>query len=139
MREHLTECPSLGPESLRRDAEQAPPAEWNDTSESLPDNVMIPELVAAQARTTPDALAVIANGEAISYRQLDMKASRLAHHLLSRGAGPERLDRSSRGFGRYSTDSGRDRGKINFQLLGTYGSVRTPVPGAPWALAVACR
>jgi hypothetical protein len=49
------------------------------------------------------------------------------------------LARSSRGFGRYFTDSGRDSGKINFQLLGTYGSVRTPVPGAAWALAVACR
>jgi cysteine desulfurase len=31
------------------------------------------------------------------------------------------LIRSSRGFKRYSTDSGRDSGKINFQLLGTYG------------------
>jgi hypothetical protein len=38
-----------------------------------------------------------------------------------RRANLEVLARSSRGFKRYSTDSGRDSGKINFQLLGTYG------------------
>ncbi len=91
MPEQFTECFALGPESLRADVGKAPPAEWNDTTQALPANVLIPELVAAQAHTAPEAVAVVANGEAISYRQLDIQASRLAHHLVSRGAGPERL------------------------------------------------
>ena len=39
----------------------------------------------------PDAIAVVDHGEAISYRQLETQASQLAHYLLSRGVGPERL------------------------------------------------
>ena len=53
MPEQFTECFALGPESLRADVGKAPPAEWNDTTQALPANVLIPELVAAQAHTTP--------------------------------------------------------------------------------------
>ncbi|MEV7924223.1 amino acid adenylation domain-containing protein [Kitasatospora sp. NPDC088779] len=52
----------------------------------------IAELFAEQAARTPDAVAVTAPGEAaLSYRELDERANRLAHLLAARGAGPESL------------------------------------------------
>jgi hypothetical protein len=46
-----------------------------------------------------------------------------------------RLVRSSTASGRNAADSPRDSGQISFELLGTYGSVRRPAPGAAWAPA----
>ncbi|MFE3578023.1 amino acid adenylation domain-containing protein [Streptomyces vinaceus] len=50
-----------------------------------------PELVAAQARRRPDAPAVEDAVGTLTYRELDERANRLAHHLVDRGAGPGRL------------------------------------------------
>ncbi|MDH2430897.1 amino acid adenylation domain-containing protein, partial [Sphaerisporangium sp. TRM90804] len=44
---------------------------------------------AAQARRTPDAVAVRAGGESLTYRELDRLADRLANRLLRLGVGPE--------------------------------------------------
>ncbi|MER6679011.1 AMP-binding protein, partial [Streptomyces sp. NPDC000983] len=44
-----------------------------------------------QVARTPDATAVACGTRELSYRQLDESADRLARHLLSAGAGPERL------------------------------------------------
>ncbi|MEJ3742724.1 amino acid adenylation domain-containing protein [Actinomycetes bacterium KLBMP 9797] len=49
----------------------------------------LPELVAAQAATTPDAVAVSCGDDRLSYRDLDRRANQLAHHLRARGVGPE--------------------------------------------------
>ncbi|MER7455848.1 non-ribosomal peptide synthetase [Micromonospora sp. NPDC126480] len=42
-----------------------------------------------QAERTPDAVALVTeDGGTVSYRELNERANRLAHHLISRGAGP---------------------------------------------------
>ena len=64
--------------------------EWNDTTRELP-AATLDELFAAQARRTPDAPAVISDSGQISYAELDTAANRLAHLLIKRGAGPERV------------------------------------------------
>ncbi|TME48405.1 MAG: amino acid adenylation domain-containing protein [Chloroflexi bacterium] len=52
-------------------------------------DVTVPELVAARAATTPEATAVVAGDQRITYRELDRRANRLAHHLRAAGAGPD--------------------------------------------------
>ena len=63
---------------------------WNDTARPIPD-ATIPELFAAQAARTPDAIALVCEDETLSYRELDQRANQLAHHLRSLGAGPETI------------------------------------------------
>ena len=47
------------------------------------------ELFRNQAARTPDAPAVRADGRTLTYRELDDRSTRLAHHLLAHGACPE--------------------------------------------------
>ncbi|MER5267683.1 amino acid adenylation domain-containing protein [Actinosynnema sp. NPDC002837] len=65
--------------------------DWNGTAVGEPITTTIPELFAAQAARTPDAVAVTCEGRRLTYRELDERANRLAHHLVAAGAGPETL------------------------------------------------
>ncbi|WP_179381899.1 amino acid adenylation domain-containing protein, partial [Streptomyces sp. SA15] len=60
----------------------------NDTARPLPETCL-PELFAAQARRSPDAPAVVAAGETLTYAELDRRSARLARRLSALGAGPE--------------------------------------------------
>jgi amino acid adenylation domain-containing protein len=51
----------------------------------------IPELVAAQATHSPEALALTADAQKLTYGELDRRATRLAHHLRSLGVGADVL------------------------------------------------
>ncbi|MEV6117136.1 amino acid adenylation domain-containing protein, partial [Streptomyces sp. NPDC052109] len=62
--------------------------EWNDTAADFGPS-LVPELFAAQAARTPDAVAVVADGAEVSYAELDARANRLAHLLLDEGAAAE--------------------------------------------------
>ncbi len=65
-------------------------AGWNETAAPVP-AASVPELIAAQAARTPDAVAVISGDEHVSYGELDARANRLAYYLRDMGAGPERV------------------------------------------------
>jgi amino acid adenylation domain-containing protein len=65
--------------------------EWNDTKAAYPQDHCIHELFEAQVETTPEATALIFEGQSLGYRELDARANRLAHRLIALGAGPGAL------------------------------------------------
>ncbi|EWC63884.1 hypothetical protein UO65_0799 [Actinokineospora spheciospongiae] len=68
-------------------AEQRLLAEWAE-GERTTDHC-VHELFAARAAARPDAVALTCDGAALTYRELDTEANRLAHGLLERGVRPE--------------------------------------------------
>jgi len=65
--------------------------EWNDTQADYPKNSCIHELFEAQVERTHEAIAVEFEEKKLTYRELNARASQLAHHLRHLGVGPERL------------------------------------------------
>jgi len=63
--------------------------EWNNTHAPYPENVCFHELFEAQTRRTPDALAISAAAEQLTYAELNQRANRLAHYMRGLGVGPE--------------------------------------------------
>src|SRR6185312_2304962 len=63
---------------------------WNDSHQPVP-AATLPELFAAQVARTPNAVALVVEGQHLSYQQLNERANRLARLLITRGAGPERF------------------------------------------------
>ncbi|WP_327285881.1 non-ribosomal peptide synthetase [Streptomyces sp. NBC_01205] len=64
--------------------------EENATGRPVPDTTL-PALFAGQVARTPDAVALVHDGAALTYAELDARANGLAHWLRSRGAGPESI------------------------------------------------
>ncbi|MFO0758291.1 MAG: non-ribosomal peptide synthase/polyketide synthase [Byssovorax sp.] len=62
---------------------------WNDTATSFSGPRTIAQLFEAQADRTPEAIALVAGGEALSFEALDRRANRVAHHLRRLGIGPD--------------------------------------------------
>ncbi|WP_434627420.1 amino acid adenylation domain-containing protein [Chromobacterium sp. CV08] len=66
--------------------------QWNLTDADFADEACLHELIEAQARRTPDAVAVEFDGRTLSYAQLNGDANRLARHLRTAlGVGPDAL------------------------------------------------
>ena len=65
--------------------------EWNDTAADYPQGQCVHQLFEAQAERTPDAVAVVYEGEQLTYRELNRRANQLAHCLRKLGVGPEVL------------------------------------------------
>jgi len=61
---------------------------WNRTHTPPPRVAHVDELFDEQARRTPDAIAVLAGDEPVTYRELDQRAERWAAILRARGCGP---------------------------------------------------
>ncbi|MER5495546.1 amino acid adenylation domain-containing protein, partial [Streptomyces sp. NPDC002490] len=59
---------------------------WNDTARGLP-VATVPELFAARAARTPDAVAVAGDDGSWSYAELDARSDRVASWLAARGTG----------------------------------------------------
>jgi natural product biosynthesis luciferase-like monooxygenase protein len=49
------------------------------------------QLIAGQARRTPERVAVTSRGKSLSYAELDERSNQLARHLAGLGVGPDRL------------------------------------------------
>jgi len=62
-----------------------------DPAQLSQQHLCVHDLIAVQAATTPDAVALVAGGERMTYAQLNQSANQLAHFLRARGVGPEVL------------------------------------------------
>src|SRR5262245_5842670 len=112
--------------------------EWNATERALP-GATLPQLFAAQAAATPDAVAVVFEGEQLSYGELEVRANQLAHQLRARGVGAESvvgvcLERSlelvvaliailKAGGAYLPLDPGYPRERLNFMLADAAAAV----------------
>ncbi|MBZ5554814.1 MAG: amino acid adenylation domain-containing protein [Acidobacteriia bacterium] len=82
--QRLAEVKILGNDEYRQLVEG-----WNETAVAYPEGVLLHQLFEAQVEKTPDAVAVVFEGEQLSYRQLNQRANQLAHFLRSLGAAPD--------------------------------------------------
>ncbi len=65
--------------------------EWNKTKAEYPRDKCIQQLFEEQVERVPEAVAVVFEGEQLTYRELNHRANRLAHHLQKLGVGPDVL------------------------------------------------
>lgn len=62
---------------------------FNNTCGDIPENKCIHHIIEEQAKSSPDAAAVIFEDRELSYAELNARANQLAHHLQKLGVGPE--------------------------------------------------
>ena len=79
----LGEIDLLGVEERKQIVE-----EWNQTEREVPE-VTLTELFEEQVKKTPGAVAVVYEGEEVTYEELNRRANQLAHYLVELGVGPE--------------------------------------------------
>jgi amino acid adenylation domain-containing protein len=65
--------------------------EWNNTKAEYPSNKCIHQLFEEQVERTPDAVAVVFEGQQLTYNELNCRANQLAHYLQSLGVKPDEL------------------------------------------------
>ena len=82
--QRISQVPLLG----EQEREQVT-AEWNRTRVDFGRPGCVHQLFEAEAQRTADALALVFEGQTMSYRQLDARANQLAHFLVGHGVGPE--------------------------------------------------
>lgn len=82
----LAELPLLAAAERRRLLET-----WNATALDYPRHACLHELFEARAEANPDAVALLAGGERITYAELNRSANRLASHLRAHGVGRDAL------------------------------------------------
>ncbi|MFC3396063.1 amino acid adenylation domain-containing protein [Brenneria rubrifaciens] len=63
--------------------------EFNATDADFPQHALIHQLFELQAERTPDAIAVAFEAHVLTYAELNRRANRLAHHLLTLGVRPD--------------------------------------------------
>jgi amino acid adenylation domain-containing protein len=76
-------------ELMAEDERRLVVSDWNATDAPYPSGQTIHQLFQAQAARTPDAVALLHERASLTYRELNERANRLAHHLVRRGVGPE--------------------------------------------------
>ena len=63
--------------------------QFNETKQEFPAGHCIHEMFEAQAAGSPNRIAVICEGERITYAELNVRSNRLAHHLQKLGVGAD--------------------------------------------------
>jgi amino acid adenylation domain-containing protein len=84
--ERLCRFPLLTSEEQRQMLEQ-----WNATRTPWPEDKCVHELFEEQARTSPDAVALVFEDKFLSFQELNRRANQLAGDLRQQGVGPETL------------------------------------------------
>jgi amino acid adenylation domain-containing protein/non-ribosomal peptide synthase protein (TIGR01720 family) len=64
---------------------------WNATQREYPEEQCIHEMFEEQVERAPDAIALVHEGQSLTYRQLNGRANILARRLKMLGAGPDQL------------------------------------------------
>ncbi len=64
---------------------------WNRTEHAVPAELTLVDLFDRRVVETPDAQALVFEGERLSYAEFAARANRLARHLVSVGVGPDSL------------------------------------------------
>ena len=64
--------------------------DWNATAHLVPETTL-PVLFEQQVERSPDAVALVGEDTSLSYHELNVRANRLAHHLIKIGIGPESI------------------------------------------------
>ncbi len=65
--------------------------EWNNTQVDYPSDKCIHQLFEEQVKRTPHAVAVVFEGQQLTYNELNCRANQLAHYLQSLGVKPDTL------------------------------------------------
>jgi amino acid adenylation domain-containing protein len=63
--------------------------DWNGTQTDYPDTKCLHQLVEAQVKLTPDAVAVVYAGQQLTYAELDLQANQVANYLIDLGVQTE--------------------------------------------------
>ncbi len=67
-------------------------AMWNTNLQTQPQDTSVPKLIEAQAAAAPDAPAMLAGAQLMTYRELNNRANQLAHYLIALGVGADCAD-----------------------------------------------
>jgi amino acid adenylation domain-containing protein len=65
--------------------------DWNATQADYPESKCLHQLVESQAQLTPDAVAVVFDGQQLTYSELDLQANQVANYLIGLGVQPATL------------------------------------------------
>nr|QEO74614.1 condensation domain-containing protein [uncultured bacterium] len=63
--------------------------QWNETAREYADDVCVQQLFEARAAERPKAVALVCEGEQVSYGELNRRSNQLANYLRELGVGPE--------------------------------------------------
>ncbi|UNY98318.1 amino acid adenylation domain-containing protein [Zhouia spongiae] len=78
-------------ESVTDDEKRMIIGEWNDTQVDYPKEKCIHQLFEDQSEKTPDNVAVVFEGDSLTYRELNERSNQLAYYLQSKGVKAESL------------------------------------------------
>ncbi|KAK3806262.1 MAG: Non-ribosomal peptide synthetase module [Benniella sp.] len=89
--EHSPDMMAHGMNILPSDEQELLIQTWNTTQQDYPADLCIHHPFEQQVERTPDAIALVFNGQSLTYAELNERANRLAHHLIGLGAQPDNL------------------------------------------------